>query len=260
MQIMKNSVRYTWILTILFLNVVGILGCATKVPPMEATIMNADVKAKLISVRTAPPRHTVEFQEAKIYEDERLTATWLITSEGIIFTIINKGQTDALKILWNEVVITDIKQFVYDVVTSSAPSRIPEGAGVIVVFSRGEKDDIKLTHSTEYKVVVGLQTVQQSAQLAYGTKKYTILIPYSIHLIEDMSNWILTEKFQESRLQEVDKWMDEQLQAFKKEVESFNGKLFSVLIPMLDAGKEIEYLFTFKLQISIRKDAKERPS
>ena len=167
--------------------------------------------------------------------------------------------------LWDEVVVSDMNQIVYDVRKTVAPRRIPEGATALVGFSGGD-DEVSLLGSIHMRFrsfaggeLVPLQPKpneeprQKIEQvIAHGTKRYLFHIPFSIHLQENPKTQYVSEETQEFISKEAEKWMTDQLQAFKDEVESHNGKSFSLLIPMLDAGKEIEYLFTFRLHTNVK--------
>ena len=46
-------------------------------------------------------------------------------------------------------------------------------------------------------------------------------------------------------------WMTAEAARFREMVASLHGLTFDLLIPMQDAGREIEYLFTFKLELAL---------
>ncbi len=268
---MEVACDMQWLSLAFLLGVIGLLGCAAQKKEPLIISMSSDADAKLIRVRTAPPRQVIEIQETDQYEDDRIFIRWDLNPKGLFLTLRNTGKLDALKVLWDEVVVSDVNQIVYDVRKTVTPRRIPEGATALVGFSGGD-DEVSLLGSIHMRFrsfasneLIPLQAKpneeprQKIEQvIAHGTKRYLFHIPFSIHLQENQQlqenpkTQYVSEETQEFISKEAEKWMTGQLQAFKDEVESHNGKSFSLLIPMLDAGKEIEYLFTFRLHTNVK--------
>lgn len=142
--------------------VVAALGCAGQRPVPHTTPRTyraqVDIGATLARVRTAPPRTVVELDETSEYSDDRITVKWQFgswlgdaliaadTHDGMVLTLRNNGATDALKVLWDEAVVSDTEGMTFDVGVTSAPSRIPESAGAAVAFSRPTRDNEALRH------------------------------------------------------------------------------------------------------------------